>query len=47
MNGKVIITGEIKGSKGNFRNTDVKKNTQSNFIDKIIKRVKRKMKLKK
>jgi hypothetical protein len=47
MNGKVIITGEIKGSKGNFRYVDTKKNTQSNFIDKIIKRVKRKLKLKK
>ena len=49
MDGKGIIKGEIKGSRENLRYIETSQiNIQkNNFIDKLIKRVRRKMKLKK
>ena len=39
MSGRIIIKGELKGSKDNFRNIVIVKKYQSNnFMDKMIKK---------
>ena len=40
MSGRIIIKGELKGSKDNFRNIVIVKKYQSNnFMDKMIKKI--------
>ncbi len=44
MEERVIITGEIKSSKGNFRYLESDKKDKEDLIVKMIKRLKRKLK---